>query len=329
MRLGVGLPSYASDSHRIPADRLRRYARSAEDRGFAGAWLIEHLVPPPTYATSLLDPLTTLANVAGATETLPIGTSVLLLPLREVVMVAKRAATIQHLAGGRLTLGLGTGYVDAEFDAVDVPIDERSARFLEGIELLEALFEGRRVTFDGEFYSVSDFRLEPAPARAPRVLTGGGGIDRPASDGSGTDRVVLDSVRRRIDHADGWIASPRTADTLEADWDGFADRLATQGRDPSAVSRVALQYIHLEPGDGAQARRIQRREAAKFIGPDRTVDEIEDAWLFGSVQEIRDRLRRYEQQGFDQVILHPMSRDSATLDRQLRLWDDYLHDEFP
>lgn len=328
MKLGIGLPSYASDSHRIPPDRLRRFARTAEDRGFAGAWLIEHLVQPPTYATSLLDPLTTLAHVAGATETIPIGTSVLLLPLRNVVMVAKRAATVQHLAGDRLTLGLGTGYVEEEFDAVGVPIDERSARFLEGIELLEALFEGRRVTFDGEFYGVSDFRLEPAVVSPPRLLAGGGGTDRPADDG-GTERVVRDSVTRRIDHADGWIAPPRPADALETDWAAFADRLEAQGRDPNAVDRVALQYVHLEPGDPDQARRIQRREAGTFIGRERTVEEVEDAWLFGSVEEIRDRLQRYEAQGFDEVILHPTTRDPAELDRQLRLWDDHLRTAHP
>ncbi|MDX1746135.1 MAG: LLM class flavin-dependent oxidoreductase, partial [Halobacteriales archaeon] len=301
MKLGVGLPSYASDPHRIPPNRLRRYAQQAEEREFAGAWLIEHLVRPPTYATSLLDPLTTLAHVAGATETLPLGTSVLLLPLRDVVMVAKRAATIQHLAGDRLTLGLGTGYVEEEFDAVGVPIEERSARFLEGIELLRALFAGERVTFAGDYFSVSDFQLEPVTDPPPRILTGGGGTDRPTKDGSGTERVVLDSVKRRIDAADGWIAPPRAPDVLETDWTAFASRLDSQGRDPDSVDRVALQYLHLEPGDPEQARRHQRREAADFIGPDRTVDEIEDAWLFGSVDDIKERLRRYERQGFDQV----------------------------
>ena len=324
MKLGVGLPSYASDTHRFPPERLRRYAQEAEDRGFAGAWLIEHLVRPPTYATSLLDPLTTLANVAGATETLPVGTSVLLLPLRNVVMAAKRAASLQHLSGGRLTLGLGTGYVDEEFDAVGVPIAERSARFLEGIELLRALFEGERVTYDGEFYSVSEFRLEPSLGVPPRVLTGGGGTDE--ADG---ERVVRDSVRRRIDHADGWIAPPRTAATIESDWNAFADRLESQGRDPAAVDTVALQYVHLEPGAPAQARRIQRKEARDFVGPDRTVADVEDAWLFGSIEEIRERLRGYEGLGFEEVILHPITRDPAELDRQIRLWDEYFRDEFP
>jgi alkanesulfonate monooxygenase SsuD/methylene tetrahydromethanopterin reductase-like flavin-dependent oxidoreductase (luciferase family) len=73
---------------------LRRYVRLADEYDFAGAWLIDHFIEPPTYATSMLDPLATLSFVAGEAETLPVGTSILSLPLRNPVMVAKRAATL-------------------------------------------------------------------------------------------------------------------------------------------------------------------------------------------------------------------------------------------
>lgn len=324
MQLGVGLPSFSSDTHAIPPGRLQRFARHAEEYGFAGAWVIEHLIPPPTYATSLLDPLTTLATVAGATETLPVGTSVLLLPLRNPVLVAKRAATIQHLSERQLTLGLGTGYVDAEFDAVGVPIQERSARFLEGIELLSWLLSGDTVTFDGEFYSVEDFQLEPSLRRRPRLLAGGGGVDR--DDG----RTVVDSVRKRLAHADGWIAPPRPTDVLASDWSDFAEYLDANGRDPNAVDRVALQYLHLVPeGDTEGVKRTQRKAFRGLIGPDRSVEEAETNWLVGTVETIHDELATYEQMGFDQLILHPVVREPAELDRQLRLWRDLVKPEYP
>lgn len=324
MQLGIGLPSFSSDTHVLPADRFRRYARRADELDFAGAWLIEHLCENPNYATSLLDPLTTLAVAAGETETIPIGTSVMLLPLRNPVMAAKRAVSLQHLSSRRLTLGFGTGYVDAEFDAVGVPIEERSDRYLEAIELLRRLFHEEEVTFDGEFYSVEGFRLEPDLGTPPRILAGGGGVD--TDDG----RQMAMSVKRRILHADGWIAPPRTTETLEKDWNHFASYLRAEGRDPERFDKVALQYIHLVPGaSAAQAQREQRKIYSGIIGGERTVEEATKSWLTGTVSEIKATLEAYRQQGFDEVILHPVTHDPSGLDRQLRLYHDLLAPEFP
>ena len=324
MRLGIGLPSFSSETHAIPPDRFRRYARRADDAGFAGAWVIEHLMEPPTYATSLYDPLSTLSYTAGETETLPVGTSVLLLPLRNPVMVAKRAATIQRLSSRRVTLGLGTGYVEAEFDAANVPYEERSPRYLEAIELLHRLFTEDEVSFEGEFYEVDGVSLEPNLGRPPRILAGGGGVD--TDDG----RIVAGSVKRRLDHADGWIAAPRPTETVANDWEQFAEYLDSRGRDPDSVAKVALQYLHLEPGDDRDAiRRAQHRAIDGIVGADRTVETAANNWLTGTVSEILEDLRSYERLGFDEVILHPIVADADELDRQLRLYRDRLLPEYP
>jgi len=324
MKLAIGLPSFAAESHRIPPAHLGTYARTAEDFGFSGAWLIDHLLPTPTYASSLLDPLTTLATVAGETETIPLGTSILILPLRHPVLVAKRAATLQHLSGGRLTLGLGTGYVESEFDAVDVPSEERSDRFLEGIELLGALLDQRTVTFDGDFYSVEEFTLEPSMDRPPRLLAGGGGIDTP--DG----RVVRESVTARLRYADGWIAPPRSTEILDADWAAFARSLDERDRDPASVDKVLLQYLHLVPtGNTEHALREQRKVYDAVLGPDRPIEYATENWLTGTADEVRATLETYETQDFDEVILHPMARTPADLLRQLRLYRDELLPVYP
>lgn len=324
MRLSVGLPTFASDTHRVPPGRLNKYANAAEDYGFAGGWVIDHILPTPTYASSLLDPLTTLAQVAGETETLPIGTSILILPLRNPVLVAKRAATLQHLSEGRLTIGLGTGYVEAEFDAVGVPAAERSERFLEGIKLLRALLHEDSVTFDGQYYSVDEFSLEPVPPRPPRILVAGGGIDTP------NGRIVRDSVTARIQHADGWIAPPRTPEILASDWAAFEDFLESKDSKPEAVDKVLLQYLHLVPGeDDDQILRSQRNVYREVLGPERSTDYALEQWLTGNVEDIRSTLRTYEQQGFDEVILHPMVTEPSELLRQLRLYRDELLITYP
>jgi len=323
MQLGVGLPSFASETHALPSHRFERYARTAEEYGFAGAWLIEHLVRAPTYSSSLLDPLSTLSYVSGATDAIPVGTSVMLLPLRDPVMVAKRAATIQHLSGRRLTLGLGTGYVEAEFDAVGVPMEERSERYLEGIELLWRLFHEDTVTFDGEFYSVEEFRLEPNLGRPPRLLVGGGGHD------TDEGRRVYRSVKSRLDHADGWIAAPGPLEAVTGDWASFAEYLEAQGRDPSAVEKVALQYLHLVPGeDEAAVARQQRNAYREMVGPARSAEYAMENWLSGTVEAVREALGTYEREGFDEVIIYPVTPDPAAAERQLRRYRDLLLPRF-
>lgn len=323
MQLGVGLPSFASETHAIPPDRFRRYARLAEEHEFAGAWLIEHLFEPPSYATSLLDPLTTLSVTAGETETIPVGTSVMLLPLRNPVLAAKRAVTLQHLTSRQLTLGMGTGYVEGEFEAVGVPMDERSARYLEGVELMRRLFDENEVTFEGEFFSVDGVSLEPDLGQPPRILAGGGGVD--TEDG----RRVLKSVKRRLDHADGWIAAPRTPSVLEQDWERFSAYLDAQGTDPGSMDKVALQYLHLVTDEDPEtARQKQLQVYDNMVGADRTVEHAAENWLSGTIDEVQETLAEYDRLGFDEVILHPMTTQPADLDRQLRLYRRHLLSEY-
>lgn len=306
MDLGIGIPSFASEGHRLPPDRLRRFARRLDRGPWAGAWVIEHLVRPPTYATSMLDPLQTLAVVAGETERVPLGTSVLLLPLRNPVMVAKRVATLQHLSSRRVTLGVGAGYVRAEFDAAGVPMDERSGRLREGLELVNRLLSEESVSFAGEYFSVDGLTIEPRPTIPPRLLAGGEGVGPP------DDREVRPGVAARLAFADGWIAPPRQMKTLEQDW--AALQAATEADESE---KVALQYVHLVPGAETQARREQRRVYGRIVGAERPVEEAMTQWLSGTVAQIQERLAAYEAQGFDEVILYPVTHTPAGLERQL------------
>lgn len=321
MKLGVGIPSKATDEYRAPPRRTVQFVERAEAYGFTGAWALEHLTQPSSYRTSFLDPLTTLATVAGETDSIEIGTSILILPMRHPVMVAKRAATIQHLSEQRLTLGLGQGYIEAEYDAVNVPFEERHKRFTEGIALLYRLLNREEVTFDGQFYQVENFRLEPTLTRAPRILAGGGGKE---IDG---EWKVARGVKERVASTDGWIASSGAA--VGKTWPVMADHLEQKGQDANAKDRVGLQHIHLVPGgDEAVIKQKQRKVFQDFVTEKRGVEYAEENFLVGTVEQIVDRLREYEAAGFDQVILHPAAHEPKELDRQLALWRDHLLAEF-
>lgn len=328
MRISISLPGFASDGYRVPPSRLESFAQQAENNGFARLWQSDHLINPPTYSTSFLDPLTTLASIAEVTEHIPLGTSLVILPLRDPVWVAKRAATLQHLSEGRLSLGVGLGYVQEEFDAVDIPIEERSPRFTEGVELLAKLFSQETVTFEGEFYDLDSFRLEPPCRRPPDLLVGGGNVD--------PDKGVPRSLKERVRLADGWISPPNPPETIDAIWSEISEYIESHNGDPKDIERIHLVQLHLVPDSNtSDAVTEQLRVFEEFRTITRFADDRKGAreWLrsncvVGNVADVRDELRRLAESGTDEVILQPITGDLACLDEQLSLWTSHLLPQF-
>jgi len=334
LKLGVALPSFATDGHRAPPSRLKRFARRAEEFGFAGLWTLEHLTIPPTYNQSWLNQLVTLGFAAGVTSTIPLGTSIHIMPMRNPVLLAERVATLQHLSEERFTLGAGLGYVEYDFDAVNVPFGERGRRFTEGVRLLHQLLREDSVTFDGEFFQVEDFRLEPSVQRPPRIIVGGGGTHEKSSEADSKeryaeqrvgDRYVPRPILERIRSADGWIAAPLDAASVESDRNDVVEYLEAEGDGAGRPDLFALDYVHVIPNkDTEEAREEQAGIIENFVGPKRGVEYALNNYLTGSVEDIRERLAHYEDLGFEQVVLGPMAKDPAELNRQLELIDDRL-----
>lgn len=321
MQLGVAPPTFATDGWRLPASRLKGFARRAEDDRYGGVWVTEHLLQPPDRNYSRLDPLATVGTLAGVTETIPVGTSVLLLPMRDPVLVAQRVATLQHLSEDRLTVGVGSGWVRAEYDAVGVPFEERGERLSEGLEVIRALLSGEETTFHGEFYDVDGVRLEPPVSRPPRLLVAGSGVER--DDEYRVPGPVKERIRR---HADGWLAAPRPPSVLETEWNDIADHLEQHGRDPTTLDRVALSWLHLVPGVGTElAEEKQRRVFHQRRGADdaRTAAAMTNQ-LTGSLEDVRAQIDEYERLGFDELVLGPTTHEPAAVDHQLDLWTEFL-----
>lgn len=186
MKLGVAVRSMGPQS--APAV-LAACARAAEAAGLADLWVQDHIAIPPDDAEGsggrYLDPLSALAWLAGQTGRIGLGTGVLILPYRPALPTAKAVATVQELSGGRLRLGVGVGWMDAEFRALGVPRDERGARSDAVLDLLDRAFASDVVREHGQ-----DFLFLPRPQRPPLYVGGKGDH----------------ALRRAARHGDGWFA---------------------------------------------------------------------------------------------------------------------------
>lgn len=247
-RFQVVLPDESPD---MPPRVLTDLALRAEELGADALWLPDHLLPPGPYGTTfggVYEPLVTLAHLAARTDRVRLGTSVLVAPMRDPFTLAKQAATLHALSGGRFVLGVGVGWSREEFAAVGADFAARGARTDEALRLLRHLFEGEG-PFEGRFHSYAHGVFEPRPASPLPVTVGGASeraLARAAALGDAWQGVGLDAAgfARRRDRLRELTSRPVRAQTRiawaggEAEFERAADlyrALAAEGADAVAV----------------------------------------------------------------------------------------------
>jgi alkanesulfonate monooxygenase SsuD/methylene tetrahydromethanopterin reductase-like flavin-dependent oxidoreductase (luciferase family) len=189
-RVGIQLPEV---ERRVEWPELFSMARTAEGVGFDSLWLGDHLLYdlPGGVTRGPWEAWTALAALAAATERVELGPLVASTSFHAPAMLAKQAATVDAISGGRLILGLGAGWNEREYRAFGFPYDHRVSRFEEAFTIIRSLLRGGRVDFDGAYYRVEDCVLDPGPARP-------GGP--PLMLGSTSPRMM----RIALPHADAW-----------------------------------------------------------------------------------------------------------------------------
>jgi len=267
MRLGFGLP--VSGAWANP-DTIASVAARAEELGYASLWTFQRLLVgadqnlDPVYR-SVLDPLVALGFAAAHTSRIRLGVAVVYLPFVSPVHLAKQAATVDVLSGGRLDLGLGVGWSPVEFTATGATPERRGARAEEFLAVLHTLWADEVGGFEGEFYTVPPARMAPKPVQrpGPPVLLGG---SAPAA------------LRRAGRLAAGWIT--RSAHDLS----GIAGDVAVvhraarrAGRDPASLRIVVRGVLRLDHPRGPR--------------------------LSGTADDVRADLRWLGEQGVTEVFL--------------------------
>lgn len=161
MKVGVQLPEVERP---VGWPELAEMAALIESAGFDSVWVGEHLLYEIDGArVGPWEAWSVLAAVAATTERVEIGPLVAALPFHNPALLAKQAATVDEISGGRLVLGIGAGWNQLEFRAFGLPFDRRVDRFAEGFEILRRLLAGERVEFHGEFHDVTGAELLPRP----------------------------------------------------------------------------------------------------------------------------------------------------------------------
>ncbi len=287
-----------------------------EELGFDSLFITDHLLAAQRfYSVSWLEPLTTLALAAGVTERVRLGTSILILPLRNPVLLAKQLATLQFLSNNRVVLGAGVGWYPPEFEAVATKKSERGARTDEIMDIIIPLLEGERVTYSGRFYSVDDVFIEPQASERPAIWIGGGSQ---LADPSSPDLPrFVESVKERVLRSDGWIPRPTCPpEDIARDWAELQTYLSERGRDPTSLMIAHENFMHfVDTDDPTEARRQQHEAFLKVMSNERGPAYLESVYLFGTPSEIVASLQARVDAGVEYFMLHTMTPDPAQLDK--------------
>ena len=233
MRIGFGAP--VSGAWATPAN-LASFTAQAEAAGYASLWTFQRLIVPegsamePVYH-SVLDPMVALGYTAASTSRIRLGVAVINMPYISPGYLAKQAATVDVLSGGRLDLGLGLGWMPEEFAVAGGTMDGRGARTAEYIEVMQRLWAGGVAEFSGEFYTLPAGRMAPEPVQrpGPPILLGGG---------------APRALERAGRLADGWVTSSRADLTQIGEGIKRVKAAAQQaGRDPAAIRIICRGVV--------------------------------------------------------------------------------------
>jgi probable F420-dependent oxidoreductase len=288
LKVGVQLPEVERD---VRWPEHLAIARVAEDVGFDSLWLGDHLLyrMPALGSRGPWEVWTMLAALAASTSRILLGPLVACTSFHNPAMLAKMAATVDEISGGRLILGLGAGWNETEFRAFGFPFDHRVARFDEAFTIIRSLLKDGHVDFTGQFYNAPDCELLPRPARpgGPPLMIGSKG------------ERMLSITLPHVDAWNVWFSDtgnrPEGVPALRNQVDAACRAV---GRDPSDVERTVAVLVRMPGGTG----RPQGNEASADLRP-----------LEGAPEELAEGLRGFAREGIAhvQLVVDPITPQSV------------------
>lgn len=285
MRIGLHLPQFGAT-----AEEIAHVARRAESAGYSSLWVSDHILVPAAGGTlpalEIMEPVATLAYVAALTSSIRLATSVIVVPYRNAIHLAKELATLDRLAPGRIVAGLASGWLEAEFRALNAPYEDRGKYTDEAIRLMRACWANENPEFTGDFFKLSGMRFGPRPA-AGRIPIQVGGISRRA-------------IRRAVELGDGWHGTRMKPAQVDERLGWLRKIAARQGRDLTGFAlshRVYVGFAESWTETGGYVEGIMAPPA-----------------------ELADYLNQFGELGIQEILVTPIGAD-RTLDAFLDRFD--------
>ena len=286
-------------------DSLIAFARRAEELGYHSGWVSDHVAWPADISSKYpytpdgsfpapqdmpwLDPIGTMLFVAGCTERLRLGSTVLILGYRPPVQTAKQLATLDVLSGGRLILGVGVGWMREEFEVLGMPFDHRGKRADEQLEIFQRLFTEAHPAYEGEFYEFPAVGFAPKPVQSPIPIWVGGNTEA--------------AYRRVARCGEAFHAAFEPIDDVKAAWARVRELVEAEGRDPGTV-RLSIR-LYLDP-------------AGAMPGPKSVA---------GSREQMLDTIGQWQDIGVSHILFDPVAKGGA--DGRFRLMESFMTDVAP
>ncbi len=232
-------------------ERMIEISRAAERGGFESLWTFEHVIVPIDYAsrypysadgkmavtpeTNFVDPLVALSHIAAHTTRVRLATGVNILPQTNPLLLAKQAASLDFVSGGRFLLGVGIGWLAEEFQAMGVPFERRGARFDDAVAAMRKVWSGEVVEHASDFLDWKGFKSHPVPVQKPFPVIIGG------SKGKAFERIAR--------YGDGWYAPTASVQQLAALMPSLGAACAAAGRARESVEVTAMWIPPMEGVD--------------------------------------------------------------------------------
>ncbi|MBI2887640.1 MAG: LLM class flavin-dependent oxidoreductase [Chloroflexi bacterium] len=291
-RFGVYLPNVAWDGLASP-QVIAEYALAAEELGLDSLWVEDRFLHR---RVTVLEPLTTLTYVAARTRRIRLGTSILLVNLRNPLVVAKMLGTLDYLSGGRVVLGASLGGSPDEYAAAGVIMKTRVTRLVETLATMKALWAAEPVRREGTLFPLPGVPLGPQPQRQIPILLGG--------------RVDA-ALQRAGTIADGWLASSgTTAEDFAVGWAKVQEAARSAGRDPATLEPAKFTYIHCaesaEDAFDVLSRALPQYYTAGY--------DIPRNCVYGPPERCAEQAQRLLDSGVRTLIFSPVTADRGQLE---------------
>lgn len=279
--------------------QLLTFAERAEELGYESLWVWDHILLGVDPCFPIIDALTLLSAVAARTKTIKLGTGILILPIRNPVLLAKQAMTIDQISNGRLTLGMAAGWYKREFEAIGVDFHQRGKIMDRNLDVMNALMTEDWV--NGEFgpHNLRNARMFPKPVQKPRL---------PLLIGGYVDRVL----RRAGEKGDGWLTYFYLPETFTEDWTKVCNYAEAAGKDPASLTSCNQLPIMVGPRDKIEGPMNEWLHSDWDIAS--KSKSTRGSAIMGTPEECIEQLQAHVATGVDRIIFVPYRYEAEQVD---------------